>query len=104
MNITGKVLGKKNKTVGNDFKICEVYIDITENPDYPNQAMVEFKGKNFEKGDMIKEGKSYAFEFNVRGRKWEKNGKSGFMQSLDAWKFDEVGGESAEDDAGDLPF
>jgi hypothetical protein len=101
MNITGKVIGKKEKSFKNDFKICEVYLDTTEG-EYPNKNMVEFKGKNFEKAGMVKEGGTYTFEFNIKGREWEKNGKKGLMQTLEAWRFEEVSGASNDDDG--LPF
>ncbi len=34
--------------------------------------------------------------FNIKGRKWEKDGKVSYFLNLEAWKIDKVAGENAQ--------
>ena len=51
--------------------------------------------------------------FNLRGRKWEKDGQVSYFTNLEAWRIENLSRESAEpasdtsltdDEAGDVPF
>ena|SRR6188768_1831692 len=58
---------------------------------YPQEYEIDFlNGKgdhldSFSIGDMVK------VQTELRGRKWSKNGKSGFMLSLNGWKTEKTG-------------
>jgi len=73
--------------------------------------------------DNFNIGQDINVNFNVKGNKWEKNGKTSYFVNLDAWKIEEagasiVGGGSdatsipppaeipppSDDENGDLPF
>ena len=65
--------------------------------------------------DGHKEGERLKIFFNIRGRKWEKDGNVNYFTNLEAWRITvEEQGESkpaqatqdipAEDDVDDLPF
>lgn len=56
-------------------------------------------------GEMIK------VSFNIKGNKWEKNGKISYFNNLDAWKFEKLGAATEPDTftpvaegKDDLPF
>lgn len=59
---------------------------------YPQEYEIDFlNGKgdhldSFSIGDMVK------VQTELRGRRWAKNGKSGFMLSLSGWKCEKTGG------------
>ena len=35
--------------------------------------------------------------FNIRGRKWEKDGKVNYFSNLEAWRIEKVGGAAGND-------
>lgn len=97
------------------FGSQKFYVDITDNPEYPNQAEFQVPNQkvnldNFKKGDDVE------VSCNLRGRKVQskKDGKEYFIQNLDAWKVVVSGSNgqgsyeappiSPEDDDDDLPF
>lgn len=61
---------------------------------YPQDYEIDFlNGKgdhldSFNVGDMVK------VQTELRGRNWSKNGKSGFMLSLNGWKCEQLGGNA----------
>jgi len=85
LKISGKVLGVvPYKQITDNFGVEKIYLDITENPDYPTSAEFQVVNKkikcDFDKGVLVE------VSFNIQGRKWEKDGRSGFAQNLTAWK------------------
>ena len=113
MKITGlfKAAGKPRQ-VTDKFTVQKFYMDTEVDTDYPSIA--EFQINN-EKVDVsqLKPGDKITVHFNIYGKKWEKDGRSGFIQNLVAWKIEqdtpqvEAGPvDELERDAGqdDLPF
>ena len=55
-------------------------------------------------------GQEVKVNFNIKGRKWEKDGKVNYFNSLDCWKIEGTNSapaytpEQATPDTGDLPF
>ncbi|ROL61483.1 DUF3127 domain-containing protein [Bacteroidetes/Chlorobi group bacterium ChocPot_Mid] len=47
--------------------------------------------ENYNIGDNIK------VSFNIRGRKWDKDGKSSYFTNLDAWRIEPAEAEKEED-------
>ena len=58
--------------------------------------------------DGVNIGDTIKVDFNIKGRKWEKDGKVNYFNNLDAWKVSKVEGvdttPAAEEVKGDLPF
>ena len=61
--------------------------------------------------DSFKVGDNIEVSFNIKGNKWEKNGKISYFNNLDAWKVSKVGSTgsepnaaSTEEDENNLPF
>lgn len=47
---------------------------------------------NFKVGDEVK------VSFNIKGTKWEKEGRVNYFNNLDAWRIEKVSGESPSED------
>lgn len=58
---------------------------------YPNCYSVEFHQGDANILDMFVPGDRVTCSVDVRGRKWEKNGKAGCMNTLKCWKIERVG-------------
>jgi len=92
--------------VSDKFKKREFVIEITETrnsfdfTDYVKFQVIQDKCSLidlFKKGDMIK------VSFNLRGRKWEKDGTVNFFTNLEAWKIEKVKPAATTMEDGDLP-
>ena len=70
---------------GEGKKINKFYLDIDTDSQYPSIAEFQFFGDKINLSGINK-GDKISVSFNISGRKWEKDGKSGFAQSLNAWK------------------
>ena len=69
--------------------ITKFWCDIDKDSPFPSMAEFQFFGdklnvSNLKKGDEIE------VSFNISGRKWEKDGRKGFIQSLNAWKIEQA--------------
>jgi len=118
MSQTLKVVGHfvaatKPRSWGEGHYSTKFYIDIDKDSDYPTMGEFEvYKDKvdlsKFSKGDKVE------ISFNIRGakREWENGGekKSGFFQTLDAWKVEAKSATpppatvEVEENDDDLPF
>lgn len=47
--------------------------------------------------DGFNSGESIKISFNIRGRKWEKNGKVSYFTNLEAWKIEKVSSDAGPD-------
>ena len=83
LKIVGKFIAKSElKQITDKFAVENFWIDIDGK--YPTQAQFQVNNQavqcDFPKGTEIE------IHFNVQGRKWEKDDRSGFAQNLVAWK------------------
>lgn len=100
----------KFKQITEKFGVEKLYLDITDNPEYPNIAEFQIINQKL-KTDFVK-GVELEVYFNVQGRKWKKDDRSGFAQNLSAWKILEAPIEqqtppenySNDNTSDDLPF
>jgi hypothetical protein len=58
---------------------------------YPQHYSLEFLQNDANIPDSFVPGDLVECKVDVRGRKWEKNGKAGVMNSLKCWRMDRVG-------------
>jgi hypothetical protein len=61
---------------------------------YPQEYEIDFLNGKGDHLDSFSIGDTVKVQTELRGRKWSKNGKSGFMLSLNGWKTEKIG-ESA---------
>lgn len=77
------------ETIGN-FSKRVVWVEERD-VQYPNTYSIEFAGRDISVPDAFVPGDKVKVQVNLQGRKWEKNGKSGCMNTLRGWRMDRVG-------------
>ena len=112
LKVVGKLLGVTEfKKLSDNFGIEEVYLDITDNPEYPNQG--KFQVNNQKVKVDFPQGTQLEVHFNIQGRKFDKKDGSGsfFAQNLVIWKVLELAEEipsvdqpRSDIDSDDIPF
>lgn len=96
--LTGKFLGAKpTQFVGqNNYAIRVFYLDITDNPEYPNTPEFQLKGDKVNLVDNLQRGQTITVKFNIDGRKYtNRENKAGVITNLNVWKIDVVTTQSA---------
>lgn len=92
LEIIGKLIEKGNVIDVNErFKKREFVLDITEEVNgtaYPNFAKMQLVQNRCELLDSYREGDVVKVSFNVRGNKWERDGKVNYITNLDAWRIE----------------
>ncbi len=85
---------------------------------YPQTYAIEFAQGNCNKLDRFKPGEEVKIWIDIRGRRYEKNGKEGVINSLQGWRIDSIAASptvkattphaapapAAQDHGDDLPF
>ena len=96
LEITGKLhkvdaaVAISEKFTKRDF-VVELAVEINGNsyPEYAAMQLVNAKCSLLDKfnvGDQIKVG------FNIKGKRWEKDGKEKYFSNLDAWRIESANG------------
>ncbi|QHV97880.1 DUF3127 domain-containing protein [Spirosoma endbachense] len=97
--ITGKFLGAGNiKQIGqNNRNVRSFWLDITDNPAYPNTPEFQLFGDKVNLVDNLKKGQTIEVKFNINGRKYQRKdtGKEAIMTNLDAWQINVLQMQSA---------
>lgn len=95
LEVIGKLIEKgPTMQVSERFKKREFVLDITEEVNgnsYPNFAKLQAVQNRCEMLDGYNEGDMVKVSFNIRGNKWEKDGKVNYITSLDAWRIERAG-------------
>ena len=91
-------------------RIIKIFDEVKVNDRFKKQEFVIERSENngnFEFTDFIKfqltqdrtdqispykEGEDVKVSFNIRGNKWERDGKVNYFTNLDAWRIEKVGG------------
>jgi len=97
--ITGKLAVKYNtQEISATFKKREFVLEIAEEINgnvYTNFAKMQLVQNKCEQLDRFNEGDSVKVNFNIKGNRWERDGKVNYITNLDAWRI-----ESATANAG----
>ena len=112
MNITEKLRVVEvlpTETRGNDFKIRSCIAE--SDGQYPQVYKIDFFENQLNLLDGIRGGDLIEFSLNIKGRKYEKDGKKSYFTSLQCWKLNKIEGDqppqpvaSKEGETDDLPF
>lgn len=121
--ITGKLIEKfETQNVSDKFKKREFVIEYQDNPNLSFSEMLKFQLTQDRCGliDTYEIGQEIKVGFNLKGRRWEKEGNVNYFTNLEAWKIEAASGaapmqgnslpetgtmpELAEDPSNDLPF
>jgi len=121
--ITGKLIDRfETQNVSDKFKKREFVIEYRDNPNMSFSEMLKFQLTQDRCSliDAYTIGQDIKVSFNLKGRRWEKDGNVNYFTNLEAWKVENAAGSSpatgnnlpeisalpdlAEDASNDLPF
>ena len=92
--VTGKLVEKyETTTISDKFKKREFILEKKENSsgfefvDYIKFQLTQDKCSIV---DLFQPGDELKVSFNLRGRKWEKNGNVSYFTNLEAWKIEKL--------------
>lgn len=92
LEVTGKLLVKyETQQVSERFKKREFVMELAEEINgnvYTNYAKMQLVQNKCEILDRFKEGDNIKVSFNIKGNKWERDGKVNFITNLDAWRIE----------------
>ena len=90
LEVTGKLLVKYDaQQVSEKFKKREFVIELAEEINgniYTNFAKMQLVQNKCEIIDRFREGEMVRVSFNIKGNKWERDGKVNYITNLDAWR------------------
>ncbi len=105
--LSGKLIEKYNTIKVNDrFKKREFVIERTESnggmefTDHIKFQLTQDRCNLIEDAGLYEEVK---VSFNIRGNKWEKDGKVSYFTNLDAWRVEKVSAASPDNIPADMP-
>ncbi len=98
--LTGKLITKYDTIQRTEsFKIREFLVEKTE--DIGGRSItnyLKFQSTQDKTGiiDKVNVGDEVKVHFNIKGSKWEKDGKTSYFTNLDAWRIEQVAQGSAD--------
>ncbi|MEI8278249.1 MAG: DUF3127 domain-containing protein [Bacteroidota bacterium] len=99
LEVTGKLLVKYDtQQVKDRFKKREFVIELAEEINgnvYTNYAKMQLVQNKCEIVDRFNEGDLVKVSFNIKGNKWERDGKVNFITNLDAWRIENANAGAA---------
>lgn len=97
LELTGKLIEiYPTMQVSERYKKRELVLDITEESNgqsFPNVAKLQVSQNKCDVLDSYKVGEIVKVQFNVRGSKFEKDGKVNYFTNLDVWKIEKIGAQ-----------
>ena len=109
--IVGKVTLKEETLVVSDrFKKREFVIEVTNerNADWNDFIKFQLTQDRCDLMETIGLNDEIKVSFNIKGRKWEKDGKVNYFSNLEAWRIEKMqaapSAPVAEEETDDLPF
>ncbi len=97
--ITGKLIEKfETQNVSDKFKKREFVIEFRENPNSSFVEMLKFQLTQDRCSiiDNFNVGQEVRVWFNLKGRKWEKDGNVNYFTNLEGWKIEAVAAPAAD--------
>lgn len=102
-DIAGKLIEKfDTQNVSDTFKKREFVIEKSENNGgqvFTDQIKFQLTQNRCDVLDPHQLGDELKITFNVRGRKWEKDGKVSYFTNLEAWRIEKLAADQPFDDA-----
>jgi hypothetical protein len=114
--INGKVIVKEEtQSISDKFKKREFVIEVENerNSEWNDFIKFQLTQDRCDLLDVVILNEEVKVHFNVRGRKWEKDGKVNYFNSLEAWRIEKVQSAQAnniepmttpDEETDDLPF
>ena len=89
MNIVGKLIEIfDTQQISDSFKKREFVVEYSENPQYPELIKFELIQDKCSLLDSYSKGNEIDVSFNLKGRKWSKDGKDMYFTTLQAWRLE----------------
>lgn len=96
LEVTGRLIQKGDtQQVSEKFKKREFVIEMTEEINgnlYTNFGKFQLVQAKCDVLDRFQIGDSLTVKFNIKGNKWERDGKTNYITNLDAWRIDAAAG------------
>lgn len=90
LEVTGKLIVKfDTQQVSEKFKKREFVIELAEEINgniYTNYAKMQLVQNKCDIIDRFNVGDQVKISFNIKGNKWERDGKVNYITNLDAWR------------------
>lgn len=102
--VTGKLIAKYDTVQRTEsFKTREFVIEKTE--DINGRSIVNYiKFQSVQDRtaiiDRVNTGDTIKVYFNIKGSKWEKEGKTNYITNLDAWRIEQMLQQAGKNEAG----
>ncbi|MCT4603128.1 MAG: DUF3127 domain-containing protein [Marinifilum sp.] len=96
--INGKVIVKDDvQQISDRFKKREFVIEVENerNSDWNDFIKFQLTQDRCDLLEPISLNEEIKVSFNIRGRKWEKDGKVNYFSNLEAWRIEKVQAEAA---------
>ena len=88
MKITGLFKASTEaKQITEKFMVQNFFLDLDTDKEYPTIGQFQINNGRLDISHL-KSGDEVTVHFNISGRKWEKDGRSGFAQNLVCWKIE----------------
>lgn len=107
--IKGKVILKEDtQQISDRFKKREFVIEVENerNSEWNDFIKFQLTQDRVDLLEMVNVNEEVIVSFNIKGRKWEKDGKINYFSNLEAWRIGKVNNASApmpEFNAADIP-
>ncbi len=92
--LTGKIVQLNDtQQVSERFKKREFVLEVNEvvnDKTYTDYAKMQFTQAKCDILDNFQVGQQVKVNFNIKGNKWERDGKVNYMTNLDAWRIEKV--------------
>jgi hypothetical protein len=92
--LTGKLIEiYDTQKVSDKFQKREFVVELQEEmingrPSYPNFAKMQLVQAKCDILDRFKIGDTVKVSFNIKGNRWERDGKVNYITNLDAWRIE----------------
>ena len=94
LEITGKLIEKyETQTVSERFKKREFVLELVEEVNgspYTNYAKMQLVQNKCDILDRFNVGETLRVNFNIKGNRYEKEGKTSYFSNLDAWRLEKA--------------
>mgnify|MGYP002630839281 FL=1 len=95
--VSGKIIEIYDvQVISDSFKKREFILKHAPNPEYPDFLKLEVVQNKTDLLDKYKVGDNVDVDINLKGKKWEKGEKSGYFNSLQAWRIQPASQEDNE--------
>ncbi|WP_075603599.1 DUF3127 domain-containing protein [Saccharicrinis aurantiacus] len=99
-NLIGNIVVVENEQqISASFKKREFVIEVVNerNSDWNDFIKFQLTQDRCSQVDGFSVGEPVKVSFNIRGRKWEKDGKVNYFSNLEAWRLEKVQPNTAPD-------